>query len=943
MNLCVEKQPCDNKEKGFFRRNLFIILSFLGPALVLAAVYALRSYYPFGNRLVIISDGWHQYYPFLTEYQQMLKEGSSAMYSWNIGGGVNFLGVIANYIASPLYLLTAFIPSGSPWLALYLAFTIVVRVGFAGMFFGIFIRKVFKRNDISLVAFAMMYALCAYAMGYYWNTMWLDTFALLPLVTAGVVGVIRDNKFSLYIISLVIAVLCSFYIGYMVCLFVLVFSIGYTIVSFVNIKDCLKNAGRMFCYTLVAFMMTAVLTIPTYIALRGSDSAGSATGFPAEYSINYGYGFADSGIISTLLAFAKTATNMLSASNPIRMDQGEPNIACGILALVLIPFYFVTKKISIKEKIVSLALILFFLAGFVVDQLNYIWHAFATPAMVYYRWSFIFSFAILVLAYRAYTLIEFFSKKAIIASSVLLALYFALAFFLQNKISLVFTAVGAGVVLGGLMLYKAGRMKLRTLSLALCLFAVCDMSINCFVGVRAVGYTKTDNYPMDGREVEALVDVAYELSEDEMFRTEFLKTQTLNDGALNSVYGISTFNSMVDSSYADVLKEMGLAASMVNNRYVYLEGTPVTNLFLNIKYLIGRDSQQASDETYLKPVATAGKSTLYEATEYLSTGFMVQKELLNYSVQDSWRFPGEALNEIFSLATGIEEDVFVEVNPLQEIQCNYPQYMTKRAANLHSYQYDLEGVTRNPENEKITSATVESSDEKKKNKEDTTLMTVEYEITQDGAYYGLFRSSTDDETVVIINDGEPRKMNQSYSCMVSVGTLKKGDRVRVEMEAEFSEISNINYRMARVDEDVFERGVDMLGESTMELTRWSDTEVSGTIDVNKDGLFYTSVLYCEGWKAYVDGTEVEITPVADTFIAFELPEGEHEIKLEFKTPGLKAGIIISVVGIVDFVLLCVGAIMRKKKKSVVSDVAGCDMSPSEDTGSTGDLSMLDTD
>ena len=848
----------------------------------------------------------------------MLKDVTSTMYSWNIGGGVNFLGVIANYIASPLYLLTAIIPSSTPWLPLYMAATVVIRVGLAGMFFAIFLRKMFSRHDISLVAFGVMYALCAFALGYYWNTMWLDTFALLPLVVAGVVGVLRDKEFKLYIISLALSVICSFYIGYMVCLFVLIFSICYTIVSFVSIKESFKNAGKMLLYTVIAFMITAMLTVPAYMALSGSESAGSTAGFPTKYTINYGYGMADDGIISTLLAFAKTATNMLSAANPIKMDQGEPNIACGILALVLVPFYFVTKKISIKEKIVSLSLILLFLASFVVNQLNYIWHAFATPAMVYYRWSFIFSFAILVMAYRAFTLIDHFSKKVLIVSSGLLILYFAAAFFLQKKISVAITAVGAGIILLGFVLYKKGRIKYKTLSLLLCLFVVCDMSVNCYLGVRFVGSTNINDYPKDASYVKALADVTHQLSEDEMFRTEFLDTQTLNDGALNSIYGISTFNSMVDCSYADVLKEMGLAASTPNNRYVYYETSPVTNLFLNIKYLIGRDSEEALDKTYLKPVATAETSTLYENTGYLPMGFMTQTDLLDYAVQESWRFPGDALNDMFSKATGIEESVFVDVHPIEEIQCSYPEYMTKRSANIHSYSYNLEGVVKDADKETIISAVTDTSEDNK-NDSDTTLMVVEYEIAEDGAYYGLFRSSTDDETVVIINDGEPREINQHYSCMVSIGSLKKGDKVRVEMDAEFSKVSNINYRLAKIDEDVFSRGLEKLGESTMKLSEWSDTSVEGTINVKEDGLFYTSVLYCQGWKAYVDGKEVEITPVADTFIAFELTEGEHNIKLEFASPGAGVGVIISIVGILTFVALCVVSAKIRKKKAAVAD------------------------
>ena len=898
MILCTKKHPADKNTDSFFRRNLFVLLSFLVPAVIMAVLFALKSVFPFGNRMFLISDGWHQYFPFLTEYQHLIKEGSSLAYSWNTGGGVNFWGVVANYVASPLYIFAALLPSGSVWLVLYLTFTVVVRVGLAGMFFAIFIRKVFSRNDISLVTFGAMYALCAFTIGYHWNTMWLDTFALLPLVIAGVVEVLRDKKFTLYIIALTVSVISSFYIGYMVCLFVLIFSICYTIVSFVSIKESLKNAGRMVLYTGIAFMMTAFITIPAFLAVSGSDSAGSAADFPTKYTINYGFNMADNGLVSTLIAFAKTITNMLSANNPITMDKGSPNVACGILAIVLLPFYFATKKICLKEKLVSLFVILFLTAGFVVNQLNYIWHAFATPAMVYYRWSFIFSFAMLVIAYRAYMLIECINKKTMIISSAFLMIYLASSFFLQKKLSVLFTAVGVVVVLLGFVLYKKSKIRLSVLSILLCAFTICDLAVSGYIGVTRVGSTNLNAYPKSSESVDTFTEYLYGDSE-EIFRTEFIESQTLNDGALNSVYGITTFNSMVDSSYADVLKELGLAASMVNNRYVYYESTPVTNLFLNIKYLIGRDGQKASDADHLDPLAVDGNSVLYENKYYVPMGFMAQSELLSYDRSKSWRFPADVLQEMFSKATGIEEDVFTEIEPVKEIEVEHSENLKEGSQFVHSYKYNLSGVS--------------SPDGK-----EADTISVEYEIKEDGSYYGLFRSSSEKKVKITVNDDADKvsEVSQPFASFISVGTLKKGDKVRVEMYAKYGESSSINYRFTKINDDVFSKGVEKLRESTMEVSQWDDTSVKGTINVKEDGLFYTSILYCDGWKAYVDGKEVEITPVADTFVAFELTKGEHEITLQFETPGLKEGIVVSFIGLGLFILLLVASALVKKKKAL---------------------------
>ena len=891
---------------SFFRNNLFVILAFVIPVVIMGGVFALRNFFPFGNRMILVVDSWHQYYPFLAEYQQMLKEGSSFMYSWNTGGGSNFIGVIANYIASPLYLLTALIPSGTPWLQMFLAFTVVLRIGCAGMFFAIFLRKVFGKHDLSLVVFSLMYAFCGFILGYYWNMMWLDTVALMPLVIAGVIGVLREKKFSLYIVSLALSIMFSFYIGYMVCLFVLLVCICYTAVSFVSFRESLKNAGKMLGYTVIALMLTAIVTIPSYLCLNASDSASATGEFPTSYSINYAYGYETDSILNTLLAIGRTATNMLAFTKPIVLDQGLPNIACGVLTLVLLPFYFTTKKIKLKEKLVSGGLCVFFLLSFVVNQLNYIWHGMNTPAMVYYRWSFIFSFVMIVLAYRAFMLIDSFSKKTFLFSAGLLSLYLVLSFVLQRKISVAVTLAGAVVILAGFVLYKKKKLRYRTLSILLSLFVFCEMSASAYYGVRTVRSSKIDNYPLNNKEVSTLLEEAGIRDTDEIFRTEFTQPYTLNDPDLYSVYGISTFNSMVDSSYADVMKELGLAASKGNNRYVYHENTPVANLFLNIKYLVSREGKPLRDTGSAELIATADECGIYENKYYVPMGFVTSPALLQgYSSDSDWDFPADVQNWWFSTATGIEDDVLSEIEPLSEINCEYPEKATAVDNPSHRYKLDLSGVSK-------PVATQDEADTSS-----GSPVWIEYEIPQDGSYYGVFRCTTDDLTTVIVNgDREnPLELTQDYTNLTAVGELKKGDRIRVEMEAEYGEKSNIICKLVKLNEDVLSRGTELLKENTMKVTQWTDRGLKGTIHTDKAGLFYTSVLYTEGWKLYVDGKETEITPVADTFIAFEISEGDHEIELKFTTPGLYAGAVITCVGIATFAVLCVvSSKIRKEKK-----------------------------
>ena len=65
----------------------------------------------------------------------------------------------------------------------------------------------------------------------------------------------------------------------------------------------------------------------------------------------------------------------------------------------------------------------------------------------------------------------------------------------------------------------------------------------------------------------------------------------------------------------------------------------------------------------------------------------------------------------------------------------------------------------------------------------------------------------------------------------------------------------------------------------------------------------------KGFTAYVDGKETKLQKANTMFMALELEPGSHEIRLTYCTPYLKAGMLLSVLGLVIYVML----VFRKKK------------------------------
>ena len=92
-------------------RNLFVILSFIIPFLLMYTAYAVHKCQPFGDQQILVTDLWHQYFPFLVDYQDKLKHGESLFWSWTQGGGTNYFSLMSYYLASPLNFLTVLLPS----------------------------------------------------------------------------------------------------------------------------------------------------------------------------------------------------------------------------------------------------------------------------------------------------------------------------------------------------------------------------------------------------------------------------------------------------------------------------------------------------------------------------------------------------------------------------------------------------------------------------------------------------------------------------------------------------------------------------------------------------------------------------------------------------------------------------------------------------------------
>lgn len=108
--------------------------------------------------------------------------------------------------------------------------------------------------------------------------------------------------------------------------------------------------------------------------------------------------------------------------------------------------------------------------------------------------------------------------------------------------------------------------------------------------------------------------------------------------------------------------------------------------------------------------------------------------------------------------------------------------------------------------------------------------------------------------------------------------------------------------------------ISKLKECVLENVKIETNTIQGNVNLKKDKILCLSVPHSKGWKAIVDGRKQEILQANTMYMALSLTEGKHTVKLYYCTPGLRQGIILSIVGLVLCIVLCIYE--KKYKKSV---------------------------
>lgn len=910
----------------------YLFWAFLLPAALMFVLYAALGTYPFGKSSVLVLDLNGQYVHFFEGLRDLVYGEGSFLYSFSRNMGGEFLGIYAYYLASPLSYIVCLFPKHAILEALYTMF--VLKVGLCGLTFGYYLHRAAKvRGKAATVMFSTMYALCGYCVIYQHNTMWIDCVILLPLVTLGLEELISRRKYLLFTVTLALSILSNFYIGYMICLYVFVYAIYYYFSRMP--RDCNplgerwhlpRAVARVLLFSVIAIAIAAVIILPTVYSLSFGKNDFQTPNFSPTQRFDF---------LDFLSKF------FVGSYDTVR-PEGLPIVYSGMLALILLPIYFLSSRRPRRERIGTALFAAFFILCFNFNPADRVWHGFALPNWLNYRYSFLFCFIILVAGRKAYDALRDNAPRTILSICGILGLVLLICQKLELKNMPDFSAIWlslAFLVIYCIGLSLATRTKTReTTAMILCVVVSLEMFcaglLNLVSLDEDVVISSYTSYHDVYDPIQPLIDEV-KAEDTSFYRMEKNFHRNVNDPFALGYRGLSGSTSTLNKETILFLQRMGYSSHSHWSKY--LGGTPLSDSLLGVRYLLVKSEDKTVDPLWGEKYKTTedGKYLIYRNPNALSLAYAVSGDIKNLYFSDP--NPAEAYDEVDE-----EGNPLVELIDYKEIYSPFER-MNAMVTKMLGEEKTIE-VFKKVNRVEITTDNINLSfagGHKKYSpvnaKADASL---EYtgKTQASGILYVYFPSKYPREVSVSLNGSSyGTYFGNETNRILNLGNFEAGEDFRVKLTLKSNDLylkSGEEY-FYYLDTEVYEEVMNRLTQGNLQISSYTERHFEGTVNTTENtGTVFTTIAYDEGWHVTVDGQPVEIYKTLDALIAFDIPDntpGEHTIVMDYLPDSFVKGCIISLCGLLCLILV---VIFDKKLRALLVRIfpadRGEDLTPEPD-------------
>lgn len=848
-----------NKKKGW----LLVIVAGILALSVAGLVMQINQVTPFGDHNFLISDAGTQYVPFLTELQRMLKLQSHSLFSFNLGLGSNIVPIASYYLMSPFNVLLIFFKANQ--IPIFMTVVIILKISAMAMSMSYYLQRHFENQSLIIIFFALAYSMCGFVTTNYFDIMWLDALIWLPLIMNGL-DQINANRSSLsFFIWLTISIVTNYYLGYMTCLFIMFYMIIRVSVTAINqsqislwagIKAQLPQLGKV-AFTGICSALTAMIVlVPTAVGMLQS-----AKGIPAV----------PTG--SNLVDFGAEIFSQLGVGGinyPMHLSHA-PTIYSSLAVALLAMFYFVHPQISKINKWISGSLLIILFLSMWLKPLNLAWHLFQEPKGFPFRDAFFVSFVLVVIAFAAWQkgLSKISMKWRLIVPGmiILLALGFMQTIGMVNASSISGLMTVHPVLLRRLLvnciyiaamttLFFIRRTQLTTLEVGGLM--VLEVTANFNYSMQKIPYGSQSGYEYGySKEQRQLASVSgnhatlYRINNaDRQLSKSFTANfHSYNDAELFGYNSEPTYTSTLNMQTRNMLQHLGLYSKNVR-RVGYTGASPVSDTLLAMKYNVSSNGRLSYNPYYR------------------GTAFTVSKKFVNKKL--NYNFSSHNLGAV-----------------LRAISLQYAPYFTK----AHTIVERTKVVGQGQKGYKyLHSATVNAG---------TT-----------GKLYLDTLSKVMDFASIKVNGRSlaGAHVASGHHVLYSLGNFRKGQRVKISFLTRTKSLRRV--LLTSLSEVKLRQALRTVQPVKVKYNQSNLTTT--TVNNFSQRWLYLAVPYDSGWHTTLNGHAVTTKKVLGAMTAVRLQKGQNTICMKYQVPGLMAGAMASLAGIL---LYCVPRIRKIKRKT----------------------------
>ncbi len=851
------------------KKGIIYLGAFLIPFTMVQVFWALFGIFPFGDNSILTGDMDLEFVNFYEYFINTFESKSdwSYMRAKTLGG--DFSGLAAFQLHDPLLFILFLFPGEKIAAGVELLFT--MQVSLAGLFMSVLLNNRFSTSWISLL-FSTAYSFSGFFFGYLVLTIYFGCLALLPVLILCFLKYLDDDRYLIpYVLLTALFIFINFHMGFMLVIFLCILFVSRIIAD----GSYAKRISSFIISGVTILLMDGFFLIRTGLSLIGDKTTkGADYGLYRRFEMN-----------QVFAGFFSGCTK----------NERNPLIYCSVIAVIFAIIYLISGRVSIREKLANLFVIVSVMVSMWINTLDAVWHGFNNPEGFYFRYAFFISFMVIAVGYKGAMLLlsdEETEKDGNRTARVLMAGGIVFLYMIWLKIRgniyldtlrlIINMTLVALITIFILFAVNSKKMRIFAL-LTLMLISFGDMLYNSVTAYHALNADdgqppKMSEFKKDYTEIYDVISYIKN-ADSGFYRIEKDFDRAVNDPAMFDYMGMSHDSSCEKDKIIDWLNNFGFPRTVY---YTYYNngGTAFTDAFFGIRYFVSKFD--IVEKPYSR-MDYKGKYYPYLNEYALPIAYVAPEGLAEYDFAD--------------------EDLFKKQNRLASFwgEGNEGYEIYREAA----VNMSLEGAE-------------ETAPGHYRRNEGRGYVVYSIEITDEMPLYVYFTAPSRQRANLII-DGKDvgRYFSENHWNVVCAGKYKPGYRLEVRLEILDDEIEVTRPCFYYEDPTAIRKWAETAAgrnEPLGEINEIRSSHLVFDTDADETERIMMSIPYDTGWKITCDGKRIDTGEALGALMSFYVPEGHHTIEMKYVPHGTMLGIITSAMGLLLFAWLCFGKLKSQAAK-----------------------------